>query len=276
MNFFIVDEKSKDGSTTLIFCPEEELKQKISEQQQNQFISPENYWSYNPVKDLENDINDQSIRRVRFSNVILDTKQIHELSILANTNFDTLSFNDVEGLIDLPAFKNVRHLSLGGNTKLAIDLSLLQNLEVIEFLSHNAFKGSVSGITESLKKMVLWYFNPKGKDIENIAFAPNLEELIINHTNIESVKGIGDFTKLSFLSISYGTKLSSLAGIDECPNLKKVFFESCKKITNWKILENNQKLNSVSLINCGTVSGISKASMSHIENFITVKTKLVE
>ena len=85
--------------------------------------------------------------------------------------------------------------------------------------------------------LTLWHYNPKTKDLTQLPKIMDLKTLIINLTNIETLKGIEKFKNLERLELYYCRNLNSLHELSKIKNtLQYLQVDNAKKIQDYKIL----------------------------------------
>lgn len=78
----------------------------------------------------------------------------------------------------------------------------------------------------SVKHITLWFLNPTNKSIESIVDAfPNAEEILVHHTNVQSLEGIEKLKNLRTLRIDYGRYLQSVKEVNQCEQIERVQVE---------------------------------------------------
>ncbi|RKF38918.1 hypothetical protein BCY89_26595 [Sphingobacterium siyangense] len=158
---------------------------------------------------------------------------------LQHFQFQKIIFS--ESLLDIELPKNVlevRQLFCNGkSTKGTIDLNKYSMLEEIHILGFNK-SIKFENQSNSVKHITLWYFNPTSRSIESILDAfPNVEEILIHHTNVQSLEGIEKLKNLKKLEISYGRNLQSVKNVNECEHIAMVIFNNCRKIDDFEQIE---------------------------------------
>ena len=71
----------------------------------------------------------------------------------------------------------------------------------------------------------------------NLDAFPNVEEILIHHTNVQSLEGIEKLKNLKKLEISYGRNLQSVKDVNECKHIEMVIFNNCRKIDDFEQIE---------------------------------------
>ncbi|WP_293942807.1 MULTISPECIES: hypothetical protein [unclassified Sphingobacterium] len=173
----------------------------------------------------------------RYKDKVFDDRLLEQLKRL---QFQKISFS--ESLLDIELPKNlleVRQLYCSGkSTKGTIDLSKYSMLEEIHILDFNK-SVKFENHSNSVKYITLWYFNPTSKSIKSIVNAfPNVEEIFVHHTNVQSLEGIEKLKNLRTLHIDYGRNLQSVKEVNQCEFIEKVIFNNCRKIEDFEQIEN--------------------------------------
>ena len=141
-----------------------------------------------------------------------------------------------------PNLYNITSLNINGKSSGIIDLNKFRKLENINILRWND-KIKLINKNNTLKKLIVWYYNPKSRSLEDLLTeSTELEYLEFNLTNIESLKGIEKLTKLKVLKINYGRNLKLVKSINENKITELVFFNQCKRIEDINSLDNRENL----------------------------------
>ncbi|QIH34138.1 hypothetical protein [Sphingobacterium sp. DR205] len=172
----------------------------------------------------------------RYKDKVFDNRLFEQLKRL---QFQKISFS--ESLLDIELPKNlleVRQLYCSGkSTKGTIDLgkySMLEEIHILDFNKSIKFENH----SNSVKHITLWYFNPTSRSIESIVDAfPNVEEILVHHTNAQSLEGIEKLKNLRTLRIDYGRNLRSVKEVNQCEFIEKVIFNNCRKIEDFEQIE---------------------------------------
>lgn len=172
----------------------------------------------------------------RYKGKVLETVLFEQLQ---HFKFQKISFS--ESLLDIELPKNVLEVRQffcnGKSTKGTIDLSKFARLEEIHILGFNK-SIKFENQSNSVKHITLWYFNPTSRSIESIVDPfPNVEEILIHHTNVQSLEGIEKLKNLKKLEISYGRNLQSVKDVNECEHIAMVIFNNCRKIDDFEQIE---------------------------------------
>lgn len=163
---------------------------------------------------------------------ILETSLYEELEML---KIEDISF--LESLLDIEFPKNVFDVKClycsGKSTKGIINFKKYTMLEEIHILDFN--KGiKFEHYSNSIKHITLWYFNPTNRSIKILIDAfPNVEEILIHHTNVESLEGIENLKNLQSIHIDYGRNLKFVGALNQCKNAKKITFNNCRKVEDF-------------------------------------------
>jgi hypothetical protein len=71
----------------------------------------------------------------------------------------------------------------------------------------------------------------------NLDAFPNVEEILVHHTNVQSLEGIERLKNLRTLRIDYGRNLQSVKDVNECKHIEMVIFNNCRKIDDFEQIE---------------------------------------
>jgi hypothetical protein len=153
------------------------------------------------------------------------------LSKISSTSITSLSILFSSISVVIPKFPNIKRLLIGDNVKMDLDYSKFPQLEHLSMLSYKTFKGKIENKTDYLHELVVWYYNPKSKNLadmlsENIS----IKRLEVNHTNIESLEGIEQLENIEELSIAYGKNLEKIDSLLSRNKFRKVLFQNCKRL----------------------------------------------
>ena len=113
------------------------------------------------------------------------------------------------------------------------------------------------GTLQNLQKISLE--SVKLRDLD-FALMPNISEIVLRQSNINSLNGIQNLKNLNFAEIDYCPKLTDVSAIVECARLTKLKFESVKHIENIAVLTSLKELQWLALINCGKIASLSFVS----------------
>jgi len=186
-----------------------------------------------------------------------------------------ISSDTIEDYRGMQYLINLKELTLN-EAKGRVDLTYNP---IIEDLSVVMSKNIIGLYTlKRLKKLRLWKYKPKSKDLSEISALKLIEELAITNSTIESLNGCGRLENLQKLELNYLNKLCYLNGLEgNLHSLTKLEFESCKKIKNHefvKCLTNLQKLGFNSCGNIETIGFID--NMLNLRHFTFLNTNIVD
>jgi len=132
---------------------------------------------------------------------------------------------DISGIQSL---KELEYISISDNTQ-PIDYSVFPKLEQIDSDWHP--KVIISEKCSKLKHLCFWHYKPKSKNLTELPNLPNLEFLGIIQSPIESTKGIGKFTRLKRIVLSYLPKLATLCDMENLP-IETAEVQNSKQLQN--------------------------------------------
>lgn len=193
--------------------------------------------------------------------------------LLAVINSPILTFYNCKVNID-SEITPVRVINFGEKVSGKFDVFLFKGLEEITFTSYKTFKGKIYGKNDSLRKLILWYFNPNDKSLKDLGFFKGLRELEINNTNIETLEGIESLTELRSLTINMGIKLREIKNIQNCKKLINVFIHNSKKVEDWHNLEYLPNLEILNLCFDGNLKKLNPSNIIKLKDFRFYKSKL--
>ncbi|WP_247739349.1 hypothetical protein [Bacillus sp. 165] len=108
-----------------------------------------------------------------------------------------------------------------------------------------------------LRKLSIWKYKPKEKNLEELISLTKLEELKIIQGNLNSLKGSHAFSKLTKLEVN---DLRNLEYIDEVEKnsttLKWIEFDNCSKIKNHSYVSCLRELETLIFARCGDIQNL--------------------
>lgn len=175
----------------------------------------------------------------------------HKLRDLSGINYlpqlKTLAINDVKPNLSLDLTEQVFLEALFGTLpKKTIGLNKLNNL----------------------KRLELWSYSPKDKDLTEITNLVNLEEVRIIQGNIMSIEGISGLKKLKRLELAYLRNLTDILPFEKLEsNLRYLEIDHCKKVEKYDSISNLYSLETLLLNDCGDIP-----SINFVKNLTNLKT----
>ncbi|UJF28467.1 hypothetical protein L0M13_09250 [Planococcus sp. 107-1] len=160
---------------------------------------------------------------------------------------------NVSGLYHL---KGLKFLSINDTApSLSIDFSQLTGVEEINGTLPP--KAAALDSLIHLKKIRIWGYKPKGKDLKEFTEMKALEDLELINSNIISLEEIQGLKKLHRLGLFRMRNLGDISAIQQLSgNLKDLDIESAKKIADFSPIGKVQSLEYLALNNCGTIPSI--------------------
>lgn len=138
---------------------------------------------------------------------------------------------------------------------LTLDFNQLPTLEEI----YGTLPPKVEGIgtLNNLKKIQIWGYKPKGKNLMEFIDLKNLVDLELINANITSLEGIQGLKKLTRLGLYRMRALSDIEAIKHLSeNLTSIQIEGSKNVHDFSPIGKVQSLVHLGLNNCGNISSI--------------------
>lgn len=218
-----------------------------------------------------NDLKVTSVYICDLYNDLCNIDYLQECPTVESVNINSKYINNVNGLRKL---KNLKNLIIQ-DIDCDIDLSLLPSIEDISF-TWGKNQTNLSSL-KNLRRMRIWNYNPKSKDLEEIQFAKKLEELEIIRTTINTLKMIEEFKELKSFGILYAPKLISIEPLISSKSITSISFESCKKVTNFEKLSSMKQLENIKILNIGNLESISFINdLPKLKSFVCLKTNILD
>lgn len=109
----------------------------------------------------------------------------------------------------------------------------------------------------NLEELSLSNYKPKTKNLDQITYLKNLNELTIVQSNIQSLEGIEGLNSLTTLNLYYLKNLVSLEAICELQStLEKIEIQNCPNIKSYEALKNLTQLSSLSIDRSSEISNL--------------------
>lgn len=163
------------------------------------------------------------------------------------------SIKDINGIYHLKILKTL--VINDTSRSLTVDFSQLTSLERI--IGTLPPKAEGIGSLVNLKKLQIWDYKPKGKNLKELADLKALVDLELINANITSLEGIQGLKNLSELGLFRMRALTDIEAIQHLSeNLTSIQIEGAKKIQDFSPIGKVQSLVHLGLNNCGTISSI--------------------
>lgn len=185
-----------------------------------------------------------------------EESQIDFLSECPSIESLSLQGPNVKNLSGLYHLKALKDLSIDDAVpSLTIDFHQLTTLEVI--YGTLPPKAKAIGSLIHLKKIRIWGYKPKGKNLKEFTDLKALEDLELISSNITSLEGIQGLTKLHRLGLFRMRALTDIEAIQHLSeNLMDLEIESAKNIHDFSPIGKVRSLEHLGLNNCGTIPSI--------------------
>ncbi|WP_249929407.1 hypothetical protein [Planococcus rifietoensis] len=182
--------------------------------------------------------------------------QIDFLSECPTVEFLSLEGSSVKDISGIYYLKTLKALVINDTSRLlAVDFSRLTSLEsIIGTLPPKAVE---IGSLINLKKLLIWDYKPKGKNLKEIADLKALEDIDLTNSNITSLEGIQGLTKLRNLALFRMRALTNIEAIQHLSeNLTSLQIEGAKNVQDFSSIRSVQSLEYLTLNNCGMIPSI--------------------
>jgi hypothetical protein len=170
---------------------------------------------------------------------------------------------------------NLNWLLFSGSKK-ELDLSPFAKLEALRA----AWSPNLKGLDtcRKLRHLALWKFKPKTKDLMQLTSLERLIEIEITQSPIESLSGLGMFSQLQRLELSYLSKLKDISALkDVVATLKVLRFDRCKAVKNYAQVRLLKTLKELGINHCGVIPTISLIrDLPNLEHFSFVETNVFD
>lgn len=174
---------------------------------------------------------------------------------------------------DLCNLEGLRLICIADN-KQPIDFAAFPNLEDLSVAWHS--KMTFPERNTTLKRLSLWNYKPRSKDLTELPEYVNLEELRIIRSPLRSLAGLRRFRRLKHLGLSYLSKLERIADLDT-PSLEILEFDVCRKIRDHERVAAFPRLRVLRLNDCGEMPSLKFLDrMPRLEEFSFVDTNVLD
>lgn len=177
---------------------------------------------------------------------------------------------DISGLYHL---KRLQWLLLSEPMQ-SINLSRFPHLEV--------FRGDWSPRLQweecqSLRKLAIWKYKPKSRDLVPLSSLVNLEELEITQSPLKSLTGIENLFKLQRLELSYLSKLEDVSPLQNKSAMETLRFDHCKNIPSFETIATLNRLKTLGIDGCGKIASLQFVkALTKLEFLSFVDTEVLD
>lgn len=163
------------------------------------------------------------------------------------------SIKDISGIYHLKALKDL--VINDTSRSLALDFRQLTTLQEI----YGTLPPKAEGIDSliNLKKIQIWGYKPKGKNLKEFTELKALVDLELINANITSLEGIQGLENLESLGLFRMRAIADIEAIQHLSrNLTSIQIEGAKNIQDFSPIGKVQSLVHLGLNNCGTIPSI--------------------
>jgi hypothetical protein len=204
----------------------------------------------------------------------------NDLSFLSRyPSIEHLTIMDSEKLdvSTVSSLRNLDYLKILGSTRQPIDLAsfpLLRDLQ-IQWWPRLRFGETLP----SLRALTLSHYKPSSGDLTALPVIPHLEELHLVRCRKLVLTGIGRFSRIKKLSVSYLPGLADISPLSAFENgvMKSLEFQSCPHIANHDQVKVIQSLKRLAFNACGEIPSLGFLyELPALESFSFVDTNIID
>ncbi|MCP4314531.1 MAG: hypothetical protein GY789_00465 [Hyphomicrobiales bacterium] len=158
--------------------------------------------------------------------VELDLNFLTQLHELETVMLRDIKLRDCSAIYEL---ENLEYFAISGKRP-AIDFTRLKCLQRL-VLEYRRKDDGLSDLT-NLKLLHLWRYKAPNREEFSLPLSPNLEELGINWSNVESLEGFGRYPNVKKLEVARCRNLKSLGRLAKAfPKLEHLVVTACGRLT---------------------------------------------
>jgi protein phosphatase 1 regulatory subunit 7 len=157
-----------------------------------------------------------------------------------------------------------------------VDLARIPNIE--EFSTSRFINILNLDKCKKLKDLGITYYNPKNRNMDELATLENLINLGVVRSRIESLKGLGNLHRLKHIFLYNFPNLRCLDELENISgNLIVLRFVGCKRIENFEYVSCLKQLKVLAFDNCGDIPNIKFIKqMPELKAFVFVDSNIVD
>lgn len=181
---------------------------------------------------------------------------------------------------DLSGIYNLKKLSVLAinetTTKVEFRINELKNLEEL----YGTLPKKNVGINElnKLKKVELWGYKPKSRNLNEFKNLKSLNELSITQSSLYSLDGIEGIVNLKSLGFYYLRKLADITALEKLKApVAELFLENCKSIEDFSPIQNLKELEDLKIIACGDIPSLSFVpKLTKLKSLVFPETNILD
>jgi hypothetical protein len=210
---------------------------------------------------LNHSINGLSINKTTEDNLksILDFVLINNITLKV-LNLSNLTLSNLDFLYQ---FTSLEKLVLIVEAQCTFDFSKLKNLTSLE-LFYNKFLHSFFTL-ENLQSLTLHKL--KIKHSSEFQLLKKLRVLNISQSSLTEITEFSNLKELKTIELRYFPKLDKIEPLTNCSQIENLYFQNCKKITDWNCIEKVLNLKSITFENCGLIPSVKWLKKLPLKNF---------
>jgi hypothetical protein len=203
-----------------------------------------------------------------------------DLSFLARFPWiEHLTILDSE-MVDVSAvsvLRNLQYLQISGRTRQRIDLANFPQLRELRVQWWLGLR--FGGALASLRVLSLSHYNPSSGDLTSLPEIPQLENLDLVQSRKLVLSGIGRFSRIKKLAVSYLTGLTDISPLSdfESGSMEPLEIGDCPKITNHDEVKVIRSLKRLAFNRCGEIPSLGFLDeLTALESFSFVGTNILD
>jgi hypothetical protein len=160
--------------------------------------------------------------------------------------------HQIEDVLEVHSLRNLIGLDINTDCYTEIDFSCFPQLEEVAI----EWREGASSLYDCTTLKHVFINNCSAKSLEVFRKLGRLEYLSLKSPRLEMIGKAPTLRSLSFLGIYNAGKLSSLAGVEQFPNLEMLEIERCRKILDITPVASLRRLRRLMIANCGEIESL--------------------
>lgn len=220
-------------------------------------------------------INKHSIDQVEINDFeYTDLNFLQECPSIEILSIHNHFLKDLNGIYNLT---KLRVLAINETTtKVEFRLNELKNLEEL----YGTLPQKTVGINElkRIKKVELWGYKPKSRNLNEFSSLKSLKELNITQSRIDALDGIEGLLSLKKLGLYHLRTIVDITALEEVKApITELSLENCKSIGDFQPIHNLKGLESLKILACGELPSLSFVSkLTKLKSLVFADTNILD